>query len=182
MTLNEQVFIFINQTASNSVFDLVMPAITDLHKTIWFHIIVLPLLLFFFFKKDRKKYWFYFLSLLITVGISDFVGGKVKNNFPSPRPFQFQNLNPIQRSTASEDTSFYSNHSSNNFAFASTASYYFSQYQVVFYSIAFIVAYSRVYNGVHFPLDVAAGAFAGVLIAYIMRKVFYKLESKVFGR
>jgi membrane-associated phospholipid phosphatase len=48
----------------------------------------------------------------------------------------------------------------------------------VFFGIAAIVAYSRVYIGIHYPFDVVGGAAIGLLIAWPMRR----LKDKVVAR
>ncbi|MES2519207.1 MAG: phosphatase PAP2 family protein [Bacteroidota bacterium] len=41
-----------------------------------------------------------------------------------------------------------------------------------FYLWAIIISYSRIYVGVHYPLDVLAGAGVGVLAAFICHKIY----------
>ena len=46
------------------------------------------------------------------------------------------------------------------------------KYTWMFFIWPLLFAYSRVYIGVHFPLDVTVGALLGIVIGY----VFYKLS------
>jgi undecaprenyl-diphosphatase len=71
--------------------------------------------------------------------------------------------------------SFFSGHASNSFALAVFfGSILKSTHRSLFPTllfIAFLIAYSRVYIGVHFPLDIVIGAIAGSLIGIM----FYRL-------
>ena len=64
--------------------------------------------------------------------------------------------------------SFFSGHASNSFALAVFFGLIFKEpYRFLLRAllfIAFLIAYSRVYIGVHFPLDIFAGAVVGSLI------------------
>ena len=162
MNLDLWLFKIINQNFSNSFFDWFFPAITDLHKNIFFAIPALIVLFAFLIYKFKKLAPFYFLFFVLAVSASDFTGGKVKKVFSRPRPFQNIEVKAVQRSPATKNTSFYSNHASNNFTFATLASFVFPQTKILFIVIASLVSYSRVYNGVHYPSDILAGALAGI--------------------
>lgn len=45
----------------------------------------------------------------------------------------------------------------------------------VFFAWPFIFSFSRIYAGVHYPLDIAAGALAGSLTALIFYKAYYRV-------
>lgn len=45
---------------------------------------------------------------------------------------------------------------------------------------ALLVAYSRIYNGVHYPADIAGGALLGSILGGMAYRLFRKLELKVF--
>ena len=72
--------------------------------------------------------------------------------------------------------SFPSNHAANTFAVATFLTLVYPWTFFAFFPLAFLVAFSRVYVGVHFPLDVFFGALLGVAIAHL----FYRLWRKAF--
>jgi undecaprenyl-diphosphatase len=65
---------------------------------------------------------------------------------------------------------FFSGHASNSFALAVFYSLllkpYLKKKVLLLFLIAALIAYSRVYIGVHFPLDIVIGALAGAALGY----------------
>lgn len=173
---------FINQSFTNSFFDWFFPAITDLHDTFAFRFLFIPALLVFLIYKFKKKGVVIFLMALVSVGLSDGLGSVAfKKTFQRPRPHTMAELNIIQRSPSS-GFSFVSNHSANMFNFATYFSQFFPGYSLALYSVATLVAYSRVYNGAHYPSDILAGALLGIMIGFIMayltKKILNRIENK----
>lgn len=62
-------------------------------------------------------------------------------------------------------SSFPSGHTSMSFACAYVISRLAPRLTVFVYVLAALIGFSRIYVGVHFPLDVLAGAVAGLLVA-----------------
>lgn len=182
LQLDYKILELINQAGATPLLDSFMPWVTDLHKQDWFKFSVFPLLILFFIFKFKKTFGVFFIGLLVTLAISDFVGGQiVKKTFNRERPFNNPEISVIKRSHAGAK-SFYSNHSSNMFAFAMYLSLFIPPARWIIFPIAALIGYSRVYNGVHYPSDVVAGALMGSLIAFgvvqALRRFSQRKENK----
>jgi undecaprenyl-diphosphatase len=81
---------------------------------------------------------------------------------------------PVDHPLVTEPTSssFPSGHAATSFACAATLAPFASRTgAIVLYVLAAAIAYSRVYVGVHYPLDVLAGAALGLLVATALRQL-----------
>jgi undecaprenyl-diphosphatase len=78
------------------------------------------------------------------------------------RPFEHQ-LGP-----ASSTHSFPSGHTATSFACATVLSAFAPRCRVPFFVLAALIGFSRVYNAMHYPTDVLAGAVLGVLTALLL--------------
>ncbi len=166
LEIDQSLFYFINTTLTNSLFDIFFPFITDLNKSIYFDLTVYPFLFLILYKKFSKKSFMIFLFCALSIGTADFIGNEVfKQNFQRLRPGDNPTIQAIVRSPYG-GFSFISNHAANIFAFAVFMSFFLPYLRVPFFTIACLIAFSRVYNGVHFPTDVIVGAFVGSMISY----------------
>ena len=163
--------------------DQFFPAITDLHKTAFFKTVMVPLvLLIFMWRRGIKKGLMIFIFCLLGVLTSDGVGNwAFKKTVQRPRPAETQGLHVEVRAPFG-GYSFVSNHSTNMFAFASFTAFIFPAAAAPMFAIATTIAYSRVYNGVHFPTDVICGAllgcFFGILFARLCLIAMERVDRK----
>lgn len=157
----------VNQSWTNSFFDFLFPAITDLHKNPLTLLVVLPLLAFWIWKrKVLALKWL--LVLIFSIGLADLISYRViKKNVLRDRP-QYTGIQVNLRTHEHTGTSFPSNHAANMGAAATTLTLAAPPLWPVFFAIGLSVAYSRVYVGVHFPIDVAAGFALGSLVAILI--------------
>jgi undecaprenyl-diphosphatase len=101
-----------------------------------------------------------FVGQLISYGLKQWIGReRPPEVYASPRP-----LVHVPR-----DGSFPSGHATSSFACATILSFYAPRAAPAFFLLAAAIAWSRVYVGVHYPLDVLGGAVLGVLIAIALR-------------
>lgn len=111
--------------------------------------------------------------VLPLVLIADLLGqalsslGKLVTDRPRP-PLRYPDPAPLVPNP--HTPSFPSGHATTSFACAATlARFAPRRVAIVLYLLAALIAYSRVYVGVHYPLDVIAGAVLGLLIATALR-------------
>lgn len=164
----------------NSFFDRIMPVITDVDNwkivilIVWLALIV----------KGGKKGRVAAILVIVVVGFSDLLIAQViKPVVARVRPCNvLPHVNLLVGCGGLESYSFPSSHASNIFAAAGFFGYKYKRLVVAFISIAVLVAYSRVYVGVHYPFDVLGGAVVGVICAGIIliieRRVSLFIEKR----
>jgi undecaprenyl-diphosphatase len=64
------------------------------------------------------------------------------------------------------DWSFPSGHAATSFAGATMLAHFLPRQRLLLYALAVAIAYSRVYVGVHYPVDVLAGAALGTAVGW----------------
>ncbi len=153
----------INTLWTHPVLDKAMPIFTDLHKISWVYQIVLPIMLVFWVYKFRRHAVGAILTSALSVVIADGASYRlIKKYIQRERPpAVIADIRILTDQYAG--FSFTSNHAANSFAVAVVLSFFIPRFKMLFFLIALAVAYSRVYVGVHFPLDVICGAIVGVL-------------------
>jgi undecaprenyl-diphosphatase len=167
LNLDKSLLYYVNGVWTHPWLDVFFPAITDLHKQLWFQIMIIPLLLVLYVWKFRRHGFYVFFCLILALGTSDVVGNKVfKKNIERVRPADVVGQTVIVRAPYG-GFSFVSNHATNMFCMAKFTADLIPQVRIPFFLAASLIAYSRVYNGVHYPTDVFGGGLLGYLIGWL---------------
>ena len=153
------VFFFINHTLQNPVFDAIMPWITDLNKHMVVLLLVFGTLVWMIVKGGATRTAA--IVLIVTIVITDQLNSFwLKYLFERVRPCRALNDVHLLVSCGS-GFSFPSSHAVNTFAGAAVLSHFFRKQTWAFMTFAGVVAFSRVYVGVHYPSDVVGGGILG---------------------
>jgi len=161
----------------NDVLDKVFLVVTYLSSEVVIFAVVTALFLW----KDKKRRWI--LPLWLTLGISAVVGFLLKITIQRQRPFQLGivSLLPALQKASYDiwNFSFPSNHSMLAFCVVPILSEQYPKLKKVWIGIAVLIAFSRIYLGLHFFSDVIAGGAIGYLIGMMIVKL--EKETK-FGK
>ena len=178
---DKAVFAVLNGKWTNSFFDILMPWFRDAKNWIPLYIVILTLL----FYKWGKKAWKWVLMVVINVALTD----QISSSFFKP---YFHRLRPCADPTLMHQSrllldhcsggfSFTSSHAANHFGLAMfivmTLQPLLKNYRYLFLIWAAIISYAQVYVGVHFPLDVFAGAIIGIAVGYLNSKLYCKIAA-----
>lgn len=170
--LDAFLFTLINSGLANRLFDAVMPIITD--KS---YFLLIPIGIWMLIKNPRKA----FLALLLAFGAliaADGITHVVKDVSGRPRPFLV--LEHVRllvgRGTSS---SMPSGHAADAFAVVTAISMFFGgAIRGILLAGAGLVAFSRVYVGVHYPSDALAGSLIGAAVAIIVVWSYQFMKTK----
>lgn len=163
---------FVINNMSNGILNFLMPLITKLGNGgfIW---IFLSLILII-----NKKYRKIGILTLVAIATNYLIGDIIiKHIVERLRPFLVDtNIHLLIKAPSSY--SFPSGHSGSSFAAATILGIYFKKYRPYLYIFATLLAFSRVYLGVHFFTDVLVGAILGTIVALIVNYIYKKYFNK----
>ena len=153
----------------------------------WIWVPLYVIFLYLLFKNYQlRNLIFILIFIALGVTVSDQLAGIFKTGISRLRPCHDPSLDGLLREVkCGGQFGFYSSHASNTFFIATLMSillkktHRYLPYFLFFW--ATLVSYSRIYLGVHFPMDLIMGAlmgfFLGGFFATLSLKVIYKREK-----
>lgn len=173
------IFRFINNLAGkNNALDMIMIFFAEY----FVFILALIMIILWFVKKNKKN-----REMLFTA-FSAFVLGEVLNRVAGLLVFHIQPFATLsevnQLIEKGIDNSFPSNHATLAFSVLTTYFLYNKNYKgLIALLIAIVVSISRIYVGVHYPIDILVGALIGTFSAYICVKYIseFPIVKKLFN-
>jgi len=175
LSLDTELFLFLN-SINNSFLDVIMKFASA--KFTWLPLYIL--VVFFVFKQFKLKTGFFvFVLIVLAIALSDQTSVHLfKNVFQRLRPcFNDEIKNIVYTiSMPGGQYGFVSSHAANSFAFAIFSLLIFrnKNYTIFILIWATLVSYSRIYLGVHYPLDIIGGAFLGSFISLLLFNISKK--------
>lgn len=162
LAINEAEWMRMVNTGRCQLLDPFFSVITD--SAPWIAFVVPGLVLaFFLIQKNREKAIKAFYSLL-AVSVAALATTLLKFWIDRPRPFETYDF--IEKLSTGGSPSFPSGHTTDAFALAIVLTMFSGKWWIAAPAFiwALLVAWSRMHLGVHYPTDVAAGAFIGVVV------------------
>lgn len=180
LSLDVQLLVYLNGLGSES-YDGLWLFITK--QTNWTPLFLI--LLYVIYKKIGAKQTLYvllFISLLIL--ITDQTTNLVKYGVQRLRPCNNPDIDSIIRIVkSSKSFSFFSGHASNSMASAMfiylLIKPYF-KYTFLLFLWPLIFAYSRIYLGLHYPLDILSGYLFGMMTGLFIYRIYQFTQIKYF--
>lgn len=177
---DKQLLIYLNSLGSEQ-WDSFWLAITNqLHWS--------PLFLFIIYFVVKSFGWkrggFMIISMILLVAFSDQFTNLIKNSVERLRPNNDPEIKHLLRTLITPQSfSFTSGHATTSTFFAVYVALLLKEkvsYSYLLLLFPLVFAYSRLYLGVHFPLDIFAGFIIGSSFAFLYFKLYKKIEKIIF--
>lgn len=174
---DRSIFELLNKTFTSSLFDAIMPVISDV--AIWAIPLGIAWVVFFIFT-DRRGRTIALCCFLVMAATDQLSSHVIKPFVQRPRPC---NVVPETRlykdghwvvtdkfalTTYVDSYSFPSSHAANLAGQAMYWSYFYPQISPLLVAAAVLVGFSRVYLGMHWPFDVLFGYLLGLIVALLV--------------
>ncbi len=176
---DKSVFLYLNGH-HNELMDYVMTLFTFTPTWLLFYGVTLYVII----RKYGRKSIPILLSLALIILLADQISGLLKHSIMRLRPSNDPVMIPLSHVFYKSGGlyGFVSAHAANAFSFATFSALLFRSrgYAMFIFPWACLIAYTRIYLGVHYPGDILGGALLGTLIGWGVFRLLVLIESKAF--
>ena len=189
LKLDSKLFLYLNNLGTPK-FDTFWISLSMIEANILMYLFLIFLL--FYTQKTRPKflYIFYLFSVIaLMITITDQGANIFKDSFQRLRPCYNESIKDslrLVKENCGGKYGFFSAHASNSFSLAIFFGLLFKnriRYIIIITMIyALLISYSRIYLGVHFPIDIIVGSSFGICVGIIMYSFVYLKFLKFFNK
>jgi len=176
---DKSAFLYLN-SFHNDLMDYVMTLFTITPTWLLFYGVTLYIIV----RKYGRKSLPIILSLVLMLVLSDQITNLFKLAFMRLRPSNDPAVAPLAHIFYNKGGlyGFISAHAANAFSFATFSALLFRSrgYAIFIYPWALMIAYTRIYLGVHYPGDILGGMVVGSLVGWGIFKLLILIESRAF--
>ena len=189
LKLDSKLFLYLNNLGT-SKFDIFWISLSKIEANILMYLFLI--LLLFYIQKIRPKliYIFYFIFVIaLMITITDQGANIFKDSFKRLRPCYNESIIDslrLVKENCGGKYGFFSAHASNSFSLAIFFGLLFinriSYIIMITIVYASLISYSRIYLGVHYPIDIIFGSFFGIFVGFVMYSFVYLKFLKFFDK
>ena len=189
LKLDSKLFLYLNNLGT-SKFDIFWISLSKIEANILMYLFLI--LLLFYIQKIRPKliYIFYlFFVIALMIAITDQGANIFKDSFQRLRPCYNESIIDslrLVKENCGGKYGFFSAHASNSFSLAIFFGLLFINKirYIIMITIVYasLISYSRIYLGVHYPIDIFFGGFFGIFVGFVIYSFVYLKFLKFFDK
>jgi len=180
LDFDTELFLYLN-SFHNDFWDTMMLMAT--RKETWIPLYFI--IVYYFIRNYRAKSILILIFLALTILASDQISVLIKETVQRLRPVYNPEIENLVHNVLRKGGryGFVSSHAANTFAIYVFTSRIFKNrsYGILMFAWALLLSYSRIYSGVHYPVDILAGALLGWFIGWGLYKTVLITDIHFFG-
>ena len=179
LDLDSYLFLYLNNLGSQ-YYDNFWIFLSRTEANVMFYLVVLIAYIYSINNKKRTKILFHLIiAIAILITISDQTSNLFKDSFQRLRPCYNELISDslrLVKDSCGGRYGFFSAHASNSFSLAIFFGLLLrssNRLLILLFAIyAFLISYSRIYLGVHYPIDILVGTIFGSINAIVLYKIY----------